>query len=88
MSQTEFYEIKKLILEQREKLEVMVDLYSEKLNELSTQSNGLLTEEIRNSDFYKFHKKEYDKHFYALREFNKNLTNKQKKSLRNMKRGN
>lgn len=78
----------KLLFEQREKLEVMVDLYSEKLNELSTQSNGLLTEEIRNSDFYKFHKKEYDKHFDALREFNKNLTNKQKKSLRNMKRGN
>ena len=55
---------------------MMVDLYNEKLNELSTHSNGLLTEEIRNSDFYKFHKKEYDKHFDALREFNKNLTNK------------
>ena len=41
----------KLLFEQREKLEIMVDLYSEKLNELSTHSNGLLTEEIRTSDF-------------------------------------
>ena len=77
----------KLLFEQREKLEMMVDLYSEKLNELSTHSNGLLTEEIRNSDFYKFHKKEYDKHFNTLREFNKNLTNEQKKALRKIRKG-
>ena len=63
----------KLLFDQREKLEVMVDLYSEKLNELSTQSNGLLTEEIRNSDFYKFHKKEYNKDFDALRELKKQI---------------
>ena len=78
----------KLLFEQRAKIEMMVDLYSEKLNELSIQPNGLLADEVRNSDFYKFHKKEYDKHFNTLREFNKNLTNEQKKALRNMKRGN
>lgn len=77
----------KLLFEQRVKIETMVDLHSEKLNELSTQSNGLLSEEVRNSDFYKFHKKEYDKYFNSLREFNQNLTSEQKKVIRKIRKG-
>lgn len=71
----------KLLVRQKERIEQLVNGHSERLNEFPKLPNGLMSDEVRNSDFYKFHKEQYDKHFEELRNFNGRLTNKQKMEL-------
>lgn len=78
-------EIEELI-KQRERIEELVNEHSEKLNEFPALPTGLISEEVRNSDRYTFHKQEYEKNFNCLREFNGKLTSKQKRELSSYKR--
>lgn len=74
------------LLAQREKIESLLKNHSESLASLPTLKNGLTPNEVKESEFYKFHKEQYDKHFRALREFNSKLSNVQKKELAMCKR--
>ena len=79
------YEIEMLI-EQRNKIDELVDSHSEAMNQLPKHPNGIIKEEARNTDFYKYHEKEFDKHFEHLRQFNAKLTNRQKREIQKYQR--
>lgn len=78
-------DIEKLILE-RSKIESLVDYHSKHLSYFPSYPNGLIPEKIRQSSEYKFHEKEYEKSFQALRKFNERLTNVEKREIRKYKR--
>lgn len=70
-----------MIIEQRNKIEGLVDVHSKALNRLPKHLNGMIKEEARDTDYYKYHEKEFDKHFEHLRQFNSKLTNQQKREI-------
>ena len=74
------------LIKKKSAIELLVKKHSEKLNEFPQFSNGLVPDEVRNTEKYKFHKSEFEKHFKALQEFNGNLTNYQKKEMSKYKR--
>ena len=75
-----------MVIEQRNEIEELVDVHSEALNRLPKHPKVIIKEEARNTDFYKYHEKEFDKHFEHLRQFNSKLTNQQKRAIQKYKR--
>src|SRR5699024_1842716 len=75
-----------MIIEQRNRIEGMVDVHSRALNRLTKHLNGMIKEEVRDTEYYKFHEKEFDKHFKHLRQFNSKLTNQQKREIQKYQR--
>ena len=69
---------------QRDILQKKVDESSEHLDSFREYRNamGVLPEWIRESDIYKCAKRNYDKHFKNLQNFNKVFVKKYKKELR------
>lgn len=75
-----------MLIEQRNRIEKLVDIHSEALNRLPKYSNGIIKEEARETDFYKYHDNEIDKFYEHLRQFNSRLTNQQKREIQNYQR--
>ncbi|MBF0795204.1 hypothetical protein [Mammaliicoccus lentus] len=65
----------------RKDLDKQVAYQEDALEELYQNVPELTDEEIQKTDAYKFHKGELDKCNNALKEFNDNLTNKQKVAI-------
>lgn len=78
-------ELKKL-MEQREKVQALIDFHSGKLNKLPKNPNGMIKREAKGTHFYERHKNEYDKNFALLRFFNSQLTNEQKREISKYKK--
>ena len=76
----------KSMIEKREELLKMVDIHSDELNKFPCLSNGLVSDDVRDSESYKFHKSEYKKSFDLLRDFNGKLTSEQKREMSRYKR--
>lgn len=75
-----------MVLDERAKIERLIKTHNEVLNQLPQSANGMISDEIRNTDFYKYHKKQLDKHFKALQDFNLKFTNKQKREIAKYRR--
>ncbi|AUV59764.1 hypothetical protein HOS79_gp004 [Lactobacillus phage Nyseid] len=70
----------------REALQLIVNKTSDRLNTYDSKLNGLVPDDVRNTDDYKRDYKAYKQAFGNLQEFNKNLSRSQKIELRNIKR--
>ena len=74
-------ELKKM-KEQIDKVQALIDFHSGKINKLPKRPNGMIKREARDTHYYEHHKNEHDKNFTLLRFFNAQLTNEQKRELR------
>ncbi|MBF0795200.1 hypothetical protein [Mammaliicoccus lentus] len=74
------------VIEKREELEHLLKVHSDKLKELPQLENGLYTDEVRATDFYKYHSNQCTKYFKELRRFNMQLTKRQQQEIARYKR--
>lgn len=65
----------------REALQLIVNKTSDQLNTYDSKLNGLVLEDVRNTDDYKRDYKAYMQAFNTLQEFNKGLSGAQKKRI-------
>lgn len=76
----------KEIYNQREELQLIVNMASNQLNTYDSKLSGLVPDNIRDTEEYKRDYKTYKQAFNNLQEFNKKLSGTQKRELRNIKR--
>lgn len=74
------------LIERKLKLEVIVEIYSEKLNQFPKNEIGLVPNNVKKTNSYKNCKKEYEENFELLRVTNSQLTNKEKRELSKLRR--
>ena len=78
-------------LERIEKLRNIIESnmshYTEQLNQLPRNNIGLIPDTVRSTTQYKTAKAGYDRWFKQLQKLNSTLTAKQKRQIRDMKRG-
>lgn len=77
--------IKKLYQE-REDINSSVKYHSDKMNELPVLPDGRISDEYKETEFYKHHKKQCDMFLSQLKLFNSKLTNQEKRELSKYRR--